>query len=144
MYADDLSIHLCNPDRLAALRAEAYLDTPTDEAFDRLSRLAARLVNAPVDLVLLIFADRKFFKSRIGLPEPLRFLRETPLTHSFCQHNRVAGHPLLIEEARTHPLVNLNLAIRKLNVIAYLGIPLVTSEGCVLGPFCVIDSIPKR
>ena len=143
MYADDLSIHLCNPARLAALRAEALLDTPTDEAFDRLSRLAARLVKAPVDLVLLVVADRKFFKICIGLPEPWRSLRETPLSHSFCQHNRIAGHPLLIEDARTHPLVNDNLAIRELNVIAYLGIPLVTSDGYVLCSFCVIDSKPR-
>lgn len=144
MYADDLSIHLCDPARLAVLRAEVLLDTPTEEAFDRLSRLAARLVNAPVSLVSFVDADRQFFKSCIDLPEPLPSLRETPLSHSFCQHNRVAGHPLLIEDARTHPIVNDNLAIRELNVIVYLGIPLVTSDGYVLGSFCLIDSKPRR
>ena len=121
----------------------ALLDTPTEDAFDRLFRLAARLVNAPVALVSLVDVDRQFFKSCIGLPEPWRSRRETPLSHSFCQHNRVAGHPLLIEDARTHPLVNDNLAIRKLNVIAYLGIPPVTSDVYALCSFCVIDSKPR-
>ena len=143
MYADDLSIHLCNPARLAALRAEALLDTLTEEAFDRLSRLTARLVNSPIALVSLVVADRQFFESFISLSEPRRSLRETPLSHSFCQHNRIAGHPLLIEDARTHPLVNDNLAIRELNVIAYLGIALVTSDGYVLCSFCVINSKPR-
>jgi len=129
---------------LAALHAVALLDTPTEEAFDRLSRLAARFVNAPVALVSLVDADRQFFKSCIGLPEPWSSIRETPLSHSFCQHNRVAGHPLLIEDARTHPLVKDNLAIRDLNVIAYLGIPLITSDGYVLGSFCVIDYKPRQ
>lgn len=43
-----------------------------------------------------------------------------------------------------HPLFKDNPAIRDLNVIAYLGIPLVTSDGYVLGSFCVIDSRPRR
>ncbi len=144
MNVNDLTTHLFDPARLAALRTVALLDTPTEEAFDRLSRLAARFVKAPVALVSLVDANRQFFKSCIGLPEPWRSRRETPLSHSFCQHNRVAGHPLLIGDARMHPLVKDNLAIVDLNVIAYLGIPLVTSDGYVLGSFCVIDSKPRN
>ena len=144
MNVNDLQTHLIDPARLAALRTVALLDTPTEEAFDRLSRRAARFVNAPVALVTLVDADRQFFKSCIGLPEPWRSRRETPLTHSFCQHNRIAGQPLLIEDARTHPLLKDNLAIRDLQVIAYLGIPLITSDGYVLGSFCVIDSMPRQ
>ncbi len=143
MNANDLNTHLENPARLAALQTVALLDTPTEEAFDRLTRLAARFVNAPVALVSLVDANRQFFKSCVGLPEPWNSRRETPLSHSFCQHNRVAGHPLIIEDARTHHLLKDNLAIVDLNVIAYLGIPLVTSDGYVLGSFCVIDSKPR-
>lgn len=141
---DDLTAHLLDPSRLAALRAVALLDTPTEEAFDRLSRLAALFLDAPVALVSLVDADRQFFKSCIGLPEPWSIKRETPLSHSFCQHNRDADNPLIIEDARKYPLVKDNLAIVDLNVIAYLGIPLVTSDGYVLGSFCVIDSKPRK
>ena len=144
MDDDGLSAHIADPARLAALRAMALLDTPTEEAFDRLSSLAARFVNAPISLVSLIDADRQFFKSCIGLPEPWASQQETPLSHSFCQYNRIAKKPLLVEDARTHPLFKDNLAIRDLNVIAYLGIPLVTSDGYVLGSFCVIDSQPRH
>jgi hypothetical protein len=130
--------------RLAALRETALLDSPTEAAFDRLARLAARLLAAPVALVTLVDEDRQFFKSCIGLPEPWASRRETPLSHSFCQHAVALGEPLVIEDARTHPLVGDNLAIRDLGVIAYLGMPLITGDGLALGSFCVIDGVPRR
>lgn len=144
MRSPNLSAFLRDPHRLEALQAVALLDTPTEASFDRLARLAARLLDAPVALVTLVDADRQFFKSCIGLPEPWHSMRETPLSHSFCQHNRYAGEPLVIEDARVHPLVQSNLAIKDLNVIAYLGIPLVTEDGYILGSFCVIDLQPRR
>lgn len=141
---DDLQAHVDDPARLRALHSVALLDSPAEEAFDRLSRLAARLLEAPVSLVSLVDADRQFFKSCIGLEaEPWKSKRETPLSHSFCQHNRVAGQPLVIEDARTHPLVKDNLAITDLDVVAYLGFPLATPDGYILGSFCVIDSKPR-
>jgi hypothetical protein len=84
-----IEAHLADPARLAALRAVALLDTPTEEAFDRLARLASDFVSAPIAVVTLADANRQFFKSCLGLPEPWLSMRETPLTHSFCQHNRV-------------------------------------------------------
>ncbi|HVE77348.1 MAG TPA: hypothetical protein VNA89_00675, partial [Gemmatimonadaceae bacterium] len=72
--------------RLAALHATALLDSPAEAAFDRLTRLAARLLRAPLALVTLVDAERQFFKSCVGLPQPWAAARETPLSHSFCQH----------------------------------------------------------
>jgi len=133
-----------NPDRLQILRDLVLLDTPEEEPFDRLTALASKIVGAPVSLVSLIDADRQFFKSALGLPEPWASDRETPLTHSFCQHVVATGEPLVITDAREHPLVHDNLAIRDLNVIGYLGIPLETSDGYGLGSFCVIDGKPRE
>jgi len=133
-----------NPDRLQILRDLVLLDTPEEEPFDRLTALASKIVGAPVSLVSLIDADRQFFKSALGLPEPWTSDRETPLTHSFCQHVVATGEPLVITDAREHPLVHDNLAIRDLNVIGYLGIPLETSDGYGLGSFCVIDGKPRE
>ena len=142
--ARDLLEHVADPTRLAALRAVALLDTPAEEAFDRLTRLAARFTDAPSALVSLIDSDRQFFKSCVGLPEPWQSRRETPLSHSFCQYNRIAKTPLIITDAREHPLFRDNLAIRDLNVIAYLGIPLTSQDGYILGSFCVLDSKPRE
>ncbi len=141
---DALAEVLHNPHRLAALNATGLLDGPANDAFDRLTALAARILDAPVALVSLVDSDRQVFASCLGLPEPWVSSRETPLSHSFCQHTLTTGAPLVISDARDHPLVLDNLAIRDLQVIAYAGIPLVTGEGQVLGSFCVIDHQPRQ
>jgi hypothetical protein len=132
-----------DPSRLAALRRTALLDTPAEESFDRLARLASQLLHAPVVLVSLVDEDRQFFKSCIGLAEPWASRRETPLSHSFCQYVVEAREPFVVEDARRDPRVRHNLAIPDLGVIAYLGVPLITSEGYELGTLCAIDNVPR-
>ncbi len=138
---DEIALESC---RLHALRREAVLDTPEEPAFDRLPKLAARFLEAPVALVSFVDQDRQWFKSALGLPEPYATLRQTPLSHSFCKAVVVTRSVLLIEDARLDPRVAGNLAIRDLGVIAYLGIPLVSESGYVLGSFCVIDGKPRQ
>ena len=71
-------------------------------------------------------------KAASDCPNHGRKPRCTPLSHSFCQHTVTSGKPLIVADAREHPLVRDNLAIGDLNVIAYAGVPLVTSDGFVL------------
>lgn len=130
-------------DRLNALYALCLLDTPAEPAFDRLTRLACQLLDVPVSLVSLVDADRQFFKSHTGLPEPYASVCESDLESSFCQHTLATAEPLIITDARDHPLVYDNPAIQTLNVIAYLGIPLVTSDGYSIGSLCAIDHQPR-
>jgi len=129
--------------RRLELEATGLLDTPAEDRFDRYTRLAARLTDAPVALVSLVDRDRQFFKSQLGLPEPWASLCETPLSHSFCRHVVDLREPLVVEDAREHPLVRDNPAIRDLGVVAYLGVPLVTPRGAVLGALCAIDERPR-
>lgn len=131
-------------ERLEALWATGLLDSPREPIFDRLTRLGTLLTGAAVALVSLVDKNRQFFKSDHGLPEPTASRRETPLSHSFCKHVVASGEPLIIEDARQHPLVRDNPAVRELPVIAYLGIPLRTSDGHVLGTFCLLDREPRK
>ena len=137
-------IRVRNARRLAALRRTRLLDSHAEEPFDRLTRLAAKVLRVPIALVSLVDEDRQFFKSCVGLPEPWANERGTPLSHSFCQHAVNSGEPLVIPDAREHPLVRDNLAIPDLGVVAYAGIPLRNSEGEVLGTFCAIDTEPHH
>jgi PAS domain S-box-containing protein len=135
---------LADPARLAALaRTGILLGTP-DAAFDRISELAAMVLGVPVALVSIVDDERQVFVGCVGLPEPWATARETRLSHSFCQHVVALGAPLVIADARTHPLVRDNAAIRDLDVIAYAGMPLVTADGVVLGSFCAIDVRPRE
>lgn len=144
MNQDDVLKAVRNPERLAALQQTELLDSEIEEAFDRLTRLASKITDSPVSLVSLVDADRQFFKSAFGLPEPVASGRETPLSHSFCKHVAATGKPLVVEDARQHPLVKDNLAVSDFSLIGYLGMPLTTTEGVELGSFCVIDTQPRQ
>lgn len=135
---------LRNSRRLKQLRHTALLDSDPEEAFDRITRLASRLLNVPVALISLVTEDRQFFKSQRGLPSPWDLLRQTPLSHSFCQHVVHSGEALVIEDARIHPLVKDNRAIEELGVVGYLGIPLKTQDNQALGSLCAIQSSPRQ
>jgi GAF domain-containing protein len=140
----DAAAAVNDPDRLEAVRATNLLDSDITPSFDRLARIAAQVLNAPVALVSLVDADRQFFKSCLGLPEPWASQRQTPLSHSFCQHAVASREPLLVDDSREHELLRDNPAIRDLGVIAYAGIPLIDADGHALGTLCVIDSRPRH
>ncbi|MEM9400634.1 MAG: ATP-binding protein [Verrucomicrobiota bacterium] len=131
-------------DRLRILEESALMDSSPEKEFDQLTELVCKILNVPVALVSLVDDKRQFFKSMQGVPEPWKSLRETPLSHSFCQHVVMEEQPLVVNNAPEHAIVCENMAVKDLNVIAYLGIPLKASNGMVLGSLCAIKSIPHE
>ncbi len=143
-YSTDLiQAILSDPTRLALLESITLLDTAPEVMFDRLTCLAAQTLNAPIALITLVDADRQFFKSQIGLPAPWNHMRETPLSHSFCKHVVITNEPVIIPDARLDSEFCDHMAIGELNIVAYLGLPMTTADGIVLGSFCVIDHVPR-
>ncbi len=125
--------------RLAALRGFALLDTPPDPAFDRLARLAAELLGAPVALISLIDEKRQWLKSRIGAT-----LSEIPREQAFCAHAIMADDILVIHDARQDARFRDNpLVINPPHVRFYAGIPLRTSAGLAVGSLAVMDRTPR-
>jgi len=128
--------------RLAALWALDLLDTPDEAAFDRLTRLTARLLDVPVVLMVLVDADRQVFKSRV-LPPGFPALRERPLD-TLLRTGAVDLHrPLILDEVCGHPLFGDNQLLTALGIVAYAGVPLITPEGHVLGSLCALDTRPR-
>src|SRR5262249_26242376 len=66
--------------------SDELLPNPPRAGFDRLARLAATLLRAPVALVSLVDADREVVAGCSGWPEPGASARQTPLAHSLGQH----------------------------------------------------------
>lgn len=125
--------------RLTALHALHVLDTPIDEAFNRITQLARDLFEVPIALVSLVDKERQWFKSHSGLDT-----RETRREISFCAHTIADNAPLVIENTlddprfADNPLVNSNLQIR-----FYAGHPLRPSEDLPVGTLCLIDRKPR-
>jgi PAS domain S-box-containing protein len=121
-----------------ALGATRLFDSTNE--LDRLGRLTARLLAAPIALISRVEDDRLLLMGAHGLSEPWASARELPLSHSICRHVVAGRAPLVVPDARSHPLLRDNPAALELNAVAYLGVPLLGPDGEVLGSVCVIDS----
>ena len=133
---------LADPARLRSLRRVCVGAEP-DEAFERVARLVKQMLGVPVALVSLVDSERQFFPGQVGLAEPWSIKRETPLTHSFCQHVVIEREAKVFPDARIHAQVRDNLAIPDLGVVAYAGVPLTDADGRTLGSLCAIDTKPR-
>jgi diguanylate cyclase (GGDEF)-like protein len=122
--------------RLAELHALGLLDSASEPAFDRVTRLAQRMFDVPTVLVSLIDKDRQWFSSNIGLDAT-----ETPRDISFCGHAITGEDVFVIEDASgderfaDNPLVEAGPQIR-----FYAGAPIRTPSGAAIGTLCLIDS----
>ncbi len=121
----------------------ALVESPTEEAFDKFTRLVTRALDVPVALVSFVEEerDRQVFKSQIGLDPEWAEQGETPLSHSFCQYVKRDNRPLIIEDAPSDSRVCGNLAIPELGVRAYLGFPVHGPNGHPLGALCAINTV---
>lgn len=135
----EISRFVESADRLAVLHGLEALDTAADPDFDRISALAAAMLEAPIALVTLVDVDRQWFKSCIGLDET-----ETATSISFCAHAIAAGDdPLVVTDARLDPRFAGNpLVTGKQHIRFYAGQPMVVA-GVRIGTLCVLDRKPR-
>lgn len=125
--------------RLTALRALSILDTPADDAFERLTQLARDLFDVPMALVSLVDEERQWFKSHPGLP-----ICETSREVSFCAHAIAADMPLVIEDAQSDRRFADNpLVTGKPHIRFYAGHPLRPSDTLAVGTLCLISDRPR-
>lgn len=132
-----------DPARLAALRATRLLDTPAEESFDRLTRLATTIIGAPASFMTLVDESRDFYKSLCGPGEPLATTRQFEGV-TFCQLVLTVGQPLVLDAVTAHPGYRDLPALQAMGLRAYAGVPLTTSEGRCLGSFCAVDFEPHH
>jgi EAL domain-containing protein (putative c-di-GMP-specific phosphodiesterase class I)/GAF domain-containing protein len=123
--------------RLNALRDLKLLDTPPSDSFDRLTRMASKLFDAPVSTISLTDSDRQWFKSRVGVD-----LQEIPRDQAPCAYaiksDEVFVVPDMLEDERfsTSPLAQAGIRF-------YAGAPLITRSGYGLGTLCIVDTKPR-
>jgi diguanylate cyclase (GGDEF)-like protein len=126
--------------RMAALRSLDVLFTPSEERFDRITRLASRLLGTPIALVSLIADKCQWFKSAQGLDAT-----ETSREISFCGHAILSEQTFVVEDTKHDPRFSDNpLVLAAPNIRFYAGHPLHTVDGSRVGTLCVIDRHPRR
>ncbi len=126
--------------RLATLRALGLLDTPPEERFDRITRVAAALAGVPIAYVSLVDESRQWFKSCRGFSTS-----ETSRDAAFCAHVVFLRAPLIIPDTlqddrfADNPLVTGEPGIR-----FYAGVPLFHENGSCIGTLCMVDMRPRQ
>jgi len=126
--------------RLKALHSLNVLDTPEEERFDRLTRLAKRMFDVPIALVSLVDENRQWFKSCNGLS-----FRETSRDISFCSHAILSNKLFVINDTKKDERFADNpLVVDTPNIRFYAGYPLKQLDGSKLGTLCIIDRKPRN
>ena len=126
-------------DRLTSLRRLSVLDTPKEERFDRITRLAARVLDFPFAAVTLIDSDRQWHKSTVGIS-----LLQIPRTQSFCAHAVAANHGYVVFDASTDARFRGNpIVVNAPQIRFYASEVIRSAEGFALGTLCIMDSQPR-
>ena len=126
--------------RLRSLHSLRILDSAPDERFDRVTRMAKRLMDVDICLVSLVDSDRQWFKSKQGLDAC-----ETSREISFCGHAILEEKPFIIEDTLTDPrFVDNPLVTDNPNIRFYAGYPVHGPEGRRIGTLCLIDRLPRQ
>lgn len=133
MPADELK-------RMETLRNLKILDTPPEERFDRVTRMAQRVFGTPIALVSIVDENRQWFKSRQGLEAT-----ETPREISFCGHAILENKIMVVADASKDERFNDNpLVTEDPNIRFYAGYPIGAPDGTRMGTLCVIDDQPRE
>ncbi|WP_044191420.1 MBL fold metallo-hydrolase [Hyalangium minutum] len=126
-------------DRIAALEELDVLRAGREERFDRIARIAARVLDVPVSAVNLINRDQQVCKGmNCEGPDIL------PRAISLCAHTILGRDVMVIPDSREDERFGDNLLFTKYHYRFYAGVPLRTSQGHAVGTLCLFDSRPRH
>jgi PAS domain-containing protein len=125
--------------RLKELLDYQILDTDPEVEFDELAAVASAICSTPMSIISFIDDKRQWYKSKIGLTNS-----EVKIEDSFCQFSLDKPEELLIvEDATKNERFSTNDAVINAPFIKfYIGVPLVSPNGSVIGTLCVMNTIP--
>ena len=127
-------------DRLGSLQRYDILDTPREEAFDRIARLARQLLRVPTATLTFIDGHRLWFKARLGLEQA-----EIPRSGAFCSSTIAQDDPLVIPDTLADPRFADSPFVRNdPRLRFYAGVPLRSPDGQNIGTLCAMDTQPHE
>ncbi|GGD10019.1 PAS domain S-box protein [Aureimonas glaciei] len=134
-----IAVSWTEAERSAALHGYGILDTPREQDFDDLARIASEVCGTPIAVVNLVDSTRQFFKAEVGLG-----VSETPLETSFCVHALLSDDVTVVPDARDDPRFASNsLVTDEGGIRFYAGALLRTAAGLPIGTMCVLDTVPR-
>jgi diguanylate cyclase (GGDEF)-like protein len=125
--------------RLGALCRLDVIDTPPEEAFDRVTRLTRQIFSVPMSTITLIDGHRQWFKSRQGMPSS-----ETPKDHAICKFAIQQDEPLIVPDTLSDSRFRDNVLVTGApHIRFYAGVQLRSEDGYAVGTLCAMDNKPR-
>lgn len=133
--------------RLEALSELGLLQSQTIPVFEEATQTAAKLLDAPVCIIGFIDSHRHLFKaavglSRLGLMNKIAQERQLPRSQSFCNYVVESRQVLAINDTLLSPDASMVL-VQQYGIRAYLGVPLIDSQGNALGSIAIMEQLPR-
>ncbi len=129
-------------ERLVALARYNILDTLPEPAYDDVVEIASCVAGTPIALITLLDQSRQWFKARVGLA-----VESTPREHSFCKCllDLPLDEVLIVPDAHADARFSASpLVVGDPYIRFYMGAPLITPDGHVLGSLCTIDRVVRH
>lgn len=126
--------------RIATLNNLSILDTRSEERYDRLTRIAQQVFDAPIVIISLVDTDRQWFKSCLGVD-----LAEVPRSISFCGHTILRDNVFVIPDTKLDERFSDNPVVSgPPHIRFYAGQPLKAANNQIMGTFCILDCQPRQ
>ena len=124
--------------RLNTLRQYRILNSPPEQAFDDIARLAATVCCTPIAAISFVEGSRQWFKSTVGLS-----VTELSRSSSFCTQTIAQPGVFVVSDAlEDEGFSNSPLVTKKPYVRFYAGAPIVAPDGSVIGAVSVMNTEP--
>ncbi len=136
------SIH--DPARLQEIADLDLFSADLSDLVDDLVEKGAKRLNLPYCSISIVLDEAQFFLSLYGTPnEMIAASGGTPLEWSFCRMVVQDAKEFVVCDALAHPAVKDNPLVQVDGLQCYLGVPMTTSRGHMIGSFCAFG-LEKR
>jgi len=136
METDERKDPILDPERLAEIARLGLNQDFVDDELDALAQQAAEELNLPTGIVSIVLDGVQNFAASYGLKGWIQEVKGTPVEWAFCANSVRSEKEYIVEDAeksimRESPLVQME------GVRCYAGVPLITTNGHIIGNFCV-------
>ena len=130
--------------RATSLHELGLMASEATPVFEEATQKAANFSGVPISVLGLVVTDELWFKSAVGLStidltNQLATQRKVALKESFSTYVIDSQQPLSISNALNSKVFANSILVQHYGIKAYLGVPLITSQGVCIGTLEVMD-----
>lgn len=125
--------------RRLAIDEYRILDTPREQNFDDITRLAATIFDTAFAAITFVDDQRAWIKSEVGLA-----MSTSPISDSFCAHTIALNELMVVADTAREPRFAENPFVTSVpHLRFYAGMPIRAANGTPIAALCVIDPVPR-